>query len=98
MVALRQPPTFGSEKKIVGTTPTLSTNARAWLWPHGHQATSQRASGLCGHRPHDPPLKYYKLQAGGRVPGGRLLSAWRGVGRAGGQGPRQRRGHKQNFL
>jgi len=33
-----------------------------------HQATSQRATGSCGHCPHDPPLKYYKLQAGGRVP------------------------------
>jgi hypothetical protein len=80
-----------------------------------HMSTTlfQRASGLCGHDPQDPPLKYYivrfcKVLAArldGRFCGivaacldGRLLSAWRGEGRADGQGPQKRRGRKQNFL
>ena len=38
-------PTFGSEKKIVGTLPTLSTNARAWSWLHGHMAMANEPPG-----------------------------------------------------
>ena len=85
--------TRGYNAHIVHKCPRM---ARARM-AHG---PGQRASGLCGHCPHYPPLKYYKLQAGGRVPVAacRWPFAWRGEGRAGGQGPRQRRGHKQNFL
>ena len=55
-------PSFQTQKKtrgyiahIVHKCPRMVMAA----WPHGHD---QRASGLCGHCPHCPPLKYYNVR------------------------------------
>ena len=38
-------PHLASDLKHVGTLSTLSTNARAWSWPHGHMAPASERAG-----------------------------------------------------